>query len=733
VNGNDGLENLIQGRDLFRHGKYNEAAAHFWQAILSHSSSLGKKESYSIEDALLLFVECYAVQGKRIDSFLFIARESFLRRQYDIADVYVNHALTLDPKNREALELEHALKVVTTIVDDPGTPSIQTLSDIDEAVNFYNQGLKLFDRKQYAAAANEFDKACELSRGNMALGPACTNAVYCRSNIMDWGYNGTQFRKDMELIKQITIREIVAWRFTTENGEVDWKHATSVHPHMMLGYPDIDPMLKRYVAESFAIMDERLARIDSNTNKLRELPAHLPFDQSLRRKEFSLDVMDSQFKIRVGFVSSGFNSKAVLYLSHDIFRFFDHNKFEIHIFSLGSPDNPSFIELVMRGVDWRERVKSTVDFFHDVQSIKDHHVDLAQYIYDRKIHILIEWDGYAREGLRSKGLFALKPAPILILHQEFLGTSGGSYVDYIVTDQVASPLHLEKLYTEKFLYLPNHFFVKGHAVQAEVQSPSYDFSPQQIPYALGTGTPQSNRCLAAGNIGPGNVSFVFCNFNKFLKYNPETVRSWIEILRRVPDSILCLLENPDAGVPYLRSFIEDVAQISGQNDGRELNSRIHFLRWEANPFDHQKRNKDFCNIILDSHPYNGHTTAQDALYSGVPIVTRSDGLELSSRVTTSANTVLGLTDLNGHGFPEYVRIATKLGNNRTYFDDVRRRLVKTCLQREPFHPYWDTFRYTKNLEKGFEIVWHRYLADLPKEHVTVMEGTDVERVCTDNA
>jgi protein O-GlcNAc transferase len=729
----DGLTQMMQGQQLFHQGLYNQAAPYFWQAILSHSSSVqGGGESYTLNDALLLFIQCYTVQGKQIEAFVFIARESFRRRQYDIATVYVNHALELNVHHKEAQEIAHLLKLIPVSASgDAAAPQTYSSSHLQKAVDLYSQGLQYFENKQYAEAARVFDEACALSQGNMALGPACTNAVYCRANIMDWGYNGTQFVKDMELITSLTWKEVHTWRSEDDDGVFYWKQVTSVHPHMMLGYPNIDPMLKRFVAESFAIMDERLARVDSTTHQVTELPPHLPYNQTLRRADFVLDAVDPTFKIRVGFVSSGFNSKAVLYLAHDIFRFFDPQKFEIHIFSLGAPDNPAFIQLAMRGVDWRERVKANVDFFHDVQYLKDRHIDLAEFIYNQKIHILIEWDGYARQGLRAQGLFALKPAPILILHQEFLGTTGGTYVDYIVTDPIASPLLFENLYTEKFLYLPHHFFVKGHAVQAEIQSPSYDYSPHQDPYILGTGSPQSNRCLAPSIVGSANVSFVYCNFNKFLKYNPDTVRSWIDILRNVPNSILCLLENPASGVPFLQSFIQDVAETSDNNDGQDLNSRIHFLMWEANPFDHQKRNRDFCNIILDSHPYNGHTTAQDALYAGVPIVTRSDGVELSSRVTTSANIVLGLSELNGNSISEYVQIATKLGIDGSYFNDIRRRLIRTCLQRDPYHPYWDTRRYTKNLERGFEIIWQRYLAGLTPHHVTVIEDQDIERGSND--
>jgi protein O-GlcNAc transferase len=255
----------------------------------------------------------------------------------------------------------------------------------------------------------------------------------------------------------------------------------------------------------------------------------------------------------------------------------------------------------MNNVDWRERVKTHVDHFHDIQSIKMDHIELSRYIHDQGIHILIEWDGYARQGERAQGLMGLRPAPVQVLHQEYLGTSGAQYIDYIVADEIVIPKNQRDLYTEKgVIYLPNHFFSKGHAVQEEVKKPTYDFLPATKPYKIGTGSPEENACLSNPAKPP---SFVFCNFNKFLKNSPTTVRSWMRILREVPDSIICLLENPKSGMNYLRRFVHEAAGTptleddgTGQlvpsfipGDGDELNSRIHFVSWEKNPFDHQVR------------------------------------------------------------------------------------------------------------------------------------------------
>lgn len=188
----------------------------------------------------------------------------------------------------------------------------------------------------------------------------------------------------------------------------------------------------------------------------------------------------------------------------------------------------------------------------------------------------------------------------------------------------------------------------------------------------------------------------------------------------------------------MRKFIHEAAGTSNGNadedsfsagDGDDLNDRIHFLPWERNPFDHQQRNHDFCNVMLDSYPYNGHTVAQDSLYGGVPIVTRSDGDDMCSRVSTSANSVLGLSEyLNAYEGPkQYEDLAIELGNNKELFQQIRTKVIDACLQRNPMHPYWDVPRYVKNFEVGLTMAWERFLRGEPPEHLEIEETEAAKR------
>jgi protein O-GlcNAc transferase len=731
-----GGANFGRGLELFEQQRFEKAVPFLWKSILTHSleeeSSYAARQHnpeypYTVENVFLIFMQCFARQGKLADGYLYVAKQYIHRRQSKEAESYLNQALSIDPGHREATlwkkymggneELSEELASLLVNGNDNGNHhgSQDNSAQGYTPEELHDKGTDAFNNKKFDRAAEYFEQSCIES--NEEIGPSCANAVFCRTEVLDWGYNGTQFSKDMKRVEDLTYMEAMTLSVKDRTTQrVRWQRATSVHPHMMLGYP-LDARLQKIVDEAYADTDEMRARVVVNPStgraELRDLPSEFPIDQQAKRLEYLEESKDPSFKIRVGFVSSAIKASAVMYLGHSIFQFIDRNKFEIHIFATSPPDNPAFIAAATGGADWRERVKANVDVFHEIPHMQEDHIGLARYVMKHRINIMLDWDGYARQGLRPQGLFALRPSPVQMLHQEFLGTSGAHYVDYLLTDEVTSPPHLaSQLYTEKLIYLPNHFFSKGHAIMPEIYAPQFKYKNKTNPYQPGTGTPQSNKCLTRAGVNKRHdATFVFCNFHKFLKYNPETVRSWLTILDQVPDSLLCLLENPVRGVPNFRSFVDDI--------NPALNQRIHFLPWENNLINHQRRNRDLCNVVLDTWPYNGHTTTMDALYAGVPVVTRSDGDHMASRVTTSANLVLGMPELNANGLREYENVAVELASNATWFTTVRENLIESCLQTKPMHVFWDVKLYTKHIQNGLELAWKFFLSGEPPRHIYV--------------
>jgi protein O-GlcNAc transferase len=424
----NGPESFALGKKLWEERNYDEAAASLWRAVLLHGQT-PEAQTYDVQEVFHLFMQCYMVQDRLADGLSYVSLESFRRGQDEMGKTYLQQALQVDPHNVKALQIQvefgaggsgasssSSTATSSTSLQSGGSAAQTTTSTSPETSatsqdpfygktpeDLYEVASGHFASKEYEACADIFELSCR--RSGRTLGPSCSNAIYCRSMIVDWGFNGTQYETDMKEIVRFTEEESRTYKVVQADGSFVWKRSTSVHPHMMLGYP-VDPLLKKNVAESVAFLDEIMARAErreSIRHSIPPLPDDLPF--AMDPQVYAKDVAENpQGKIRIGFVGSGFNSKAVLYLSQDMFRFFDKSRFEVHIFSFGPADNPLFIHHGMRGVDWRERVQANVDYFHDCQAMKMDHIKAARFIHDQDIHILMEWDGYARQGRHEKGV-----------------------------------------------------------------------------------------------------------------------------------------------------------------------------------------------------------------------------------------------------------------------------------------------------------------------------------------
>ena len=300
---------------LVAEGDYEQAALYYWRAVLFQEQN---KDQYTVEEVFQGFISCYSVRGKTADGFIFIAKESMQRKQKEMAIQYIQQALAIEPDNKEALMLRDRFQSASEglpvgkrkerenkFQPQYGTPEASNPLAGKSPEDLYEYGATLFARKNYEHCADVFELSCK--RSGYSLGPSCSNAVYCRMMVMDWGFNGTGFNDDMTRLEEMTIAEKDQWR----SGSLEtfqWQRATSVHPHMMLGYP-LPSMLKRYVAESVAFMDELMARV-SDGMQFTSLPDDLPYDHSTALESYRQDAARPDFKLKVAFVGSGFNSKA---------------------------------------------------------------------------------------------------------------------------------------------------------------------------------------------------------------------------------------------------------------------------------------------------------------------------------------------------------------------------------------------------------------------------------------
>jgi tetratricopeptide (TPR) repeat protein len=233
----DGPISFAKGKDLFKQAHYEQAAVQLWKAVILHGSTPPERQ-YNVQDVFQLFLQCYMAQGRIAEGFAFVASESFRRGQIDMGRSYYQQALEIDANNPavRALEQEFPAYVQGDTVEQHKHGDSEMLNNDligKTPEELYSIASKHFSDKDFEKCADVFEISC--MRSGYKLGPSCANAVYCRSMIVDFGFNGTQFLTDMERITSLTREEANLFRLTalTNEDPFAWRRATSVHPHMV--------------------------------------------------------------------------------------------------------------------------------------------------------------------------------------------------------------------------------------------------------------------------------------------------------------------------------------------------------------------------------------------------------------------------------------------------------------------------------------------------------------------
>jgi protein O-GlcNAc transferase len=353
-------------------------------------------------------------------------------------------------------------------------------------------------------------------------------------------------------------------------------------------------------------------------------------------------------------------------LMAELFECHDQNQFEIIAFSYDLAPSDAM----------RDRVKQCFTQFIDVCMLTDKQV--AELSRELAIDIAIDLKGYT-SGARTK-IFSYRAAPIQVNYLGYPGTMGVPYIDYIIADPILIPEENRLFFSEKVAYLPNSYQVNDR--RREIS--------QYKPHRSGVGLPEEG--------------FVFCCFNAGYKITPETFRSWAFILKSVDQSILWLLN--DGGV----SGVKNLKKMAIQN-GVDPN-RLIFA--EPIPLPYHLARCQLADLFLDTLPCNAHTTASDALWAGLPIITLI-GEGFSGRVAASLINAVGMPELITKNIKEYENLAIELATTSAKYNQIKSKLFNQRLT----SPLFDTTNYTKDIEALFIKMIERYQNDLPPEHIHV--------------
>ncbi|MCB8823459.1 O-linked N-acetylglucosamine transferase family protein [Microvirga rosea] len=387
--------------------------------------------------------------------------------------------------------------------------------------------------------------------------------------------------------------------------------------------------------------EERL-QIARNWSKQFNVPANQLFCSPTRQRPRA-----NAGRIRVGYLSADYSNHATTYLVAELLELHDRDRFEIFGYSIGPDD----------GSDIRKRVVRAFDTFVDLQDLSDY--DAAKKIYDDQVDILVDLKGHTRWARTH--ILGMRPAPIQVNFVGYPGTMGSDFIDYVIGDPIVTPASCQPYYSEKLVQLP-------HAYQ-----------PNDTKRAISPHTPTRSDC------GLPEEAFVFCCFNDSYKLSRTFFSTWMRLLASVPGSVLWLLDVNEAPRENLRR-----EAIAHGIDPR----RLVFAPKVSVP-DHLARHH-LADLFLDTLPYNAHTTASDALWAGLPVLTCMGG-EFPGRVAASLLTAMGLSELITQSLEDYELLARSLAGDKPRLDRIKKQLIETRLSM----PLFDTKTYTTDLEEAY--------------------------------
>lgn len=354
-------------------------------------------------------------------------------------------------------------------------------------------------------------------------------------------------------------------------------------------------------------------------------------------------------KIRLGYFSADFHNHATMHLIARLFELHDRSRFEVHAFSFAADDGEG---------GYRQRLVGNIDFFHDVSGKSV--ADIVALSRGLGIEIAVDLKGHTRDS--RPGGFVGRAAPVQVNYLGYPGTCGSSDWDYIIADSTIVPPGQEAFYSEKLVALPDSYQVNDDRKVI------------------------SERQFTRSECGLPEQGFVFCCFNSAYKITPAEFDIWMRLLKTVEGSVLWLL----AATPTT------VANLRFQAHARGIDpARLVFA--ERMPIaDHLARHR-LADLFLDTFVVNAHTTASDALWAGLPVLTMA-GKGFAARVSASLLQATGLAELVADDRYSYERIALELA-----VDKARLAQLKAHLRANPARlPLFDSERFTRNLERAYD-------------------------------
>ncbi len=595
-------------------------------------------------------------QSISLDPHYFQAHHNYGKALYDLkryseALIYYDRALLINPVFLDCLINKGAALNELKRYDEAIIHYDQALSlNPHYAEAWYNKGNTLYELKRYDESIAHFDKALRLKPDYVE---AWSNKGVTLNELKRYDESIAHFDKALSL-----------------KPDIDWIAGDLLHTRMKIcswsGFAEsLENISKKVMANEKVAAPFSLLALNDNCllhKKSSEIYASNKYPKNLALGLISK--RPSQEKLRIGYFSGDFRNHAVSFLTAELYELHDRNKFEIIAFSFGVDDKS----------EMRSRLSKAFDRFFDVSSMPD--LEIAKLARELQIDIAVDLGGYTKDS--RTGIFSCRAAPIQASYIGYLGTMGSEYYDYLLADKTLIPDNSQKFYSEKITYLPNYQVNDRKRIISE-------------------------RQFTRGELGLPETGFVFCCFNNNYKILPSIFDSWMRILNTVERSVLFLYAENE----WAKANLIEEAGLRGIDSirlvfGGRIPTEEYLARYQV------------CDLFLDTFPYNAGTTASDALWVGLPVLTLM-GQSFASRVAASLLKAIGLPELITNSQEQYETLAIELARNPPKLEDIKLRLDHNRLTT----PLFDAPLFTKNIEAAYIQMYERYRADLVPEHITI--------------
>ncbi|MBB4007146.1 O-linked N-acetylglucosamine transferase, SPINDLY family protein [Allorhizobium taibaishanense] len=418
------------------------------------------------------------------------------------------------------------------------------------------------------------------------------------------------------------------------------------------------PLSRCYWSDDPAVLNGPSGAIDNFRNKLGTA---VPSGDTPRR-----GIRPAGERLRIGYLSSDYTVHATMYLLYDVFVAHDRSRYDITFFCQ-TPAGQAQVQKT-----WDAQLQAEIVPVRGMS-----HEEVAQEISRRGIDILVDLKGHTAGHLL--GATVLSDAPVKATWIGYPGSVRGADLDYHITDPIVTPDSARPWFEEKLCRLPDTY--QGNCSRTKPQLKPVSRADQGLP----------------------QDAFVFASFNSPAKISPQTVDLWVRVLKAVPESLLWIL----ASGPLLQeNFATECVRLGIDRE------RVIFAEGADYP-DHVSR-VGLADLALDTFPYNGHTTTSDLLWGGLPVLTKR-GQTFASRVSESLLTAIGLPDLVAEDEDDFVAKAVDFAAHPHKIAALKQRLAEN----RRIAPLFDTDRFTRHLERAYDMMAERSRAGLAPDHIDV--------------